>query len=216
MIFILYTHINKKNHKNLLENYLPKFSIAFQEKILRYRRWEDAQLSLLGRVLLKKGMQKIDKPFNETYLKTTHYKKPYLENTNTKFNISHSGEVVVCAVTDIGNIGIDIEKIRTVKITDFKSQMTVNERNKIVNSSNKTTSFYKYWTQKEAVIKAHGKGLSIPLNSFEINANKAEIHSQTFFLKKITLLDNYSCYLAVDKNIDGITIEIVEVDSMLL
>ena len=207
MIHVLYTSINEENHKKIIDHYLPDFSAEYQDKIKRYRRWQDAQLSLLGRILLVKGLEQINYGFDESNLNYTSFNKPYLENNAIHFNISHSGELVVCALTKIGAIGIDIEKINDTKISDFKSQMTVNEWKLINESTNANLSFFQYWTQKEAVIKTQGKGLSIPLKSFEVTKNKTIIESEVYFLKELKINDDYCCHLALKENID--TIEII-------
>lgn len=196
MIYILHANISALKHKDLLAQYLPTCAAFFQAKIKRYRRWEDAQASLLGRLLLRKGMQQINKKISLKDLKYTPYNKPYFEGANLDFNISHSGNQVVCALREGASIGIDIELEKALNLEHFKFQMTNNEWKNIVNSSNKQQAFYHYWTQKEAVIKAHGKGLSLPLKSFEIKDQQTTIQSENFYLKAIDLAPRYSCHLA--------------------
>lgn len=200
MVYILYSSIKEFDHKRLIDSFLPGFCLGYQKKIMNYRRWQDAQLSLLGRVLLIKGMKALNYKFNESHMKYTKYNKPYLSESDIKFNISHSGDVVICALTLLGDIGIDIEKIAPIKITDFKSHMTTNEWQLMCDSNNVEDSFFNFWTQKEAVIKAHGKGLSIPLKSFEIQNNKTMIARENFFLKEIKIKDGYKCHLALKKH----------------
>ncbi len=197
----------EEKHNELIDNYLPNFSTKFRDKISRYRRWEDAQLSLLGRVLLVKGMEQMNSSFEESDLKYTQYNKPYFSCNDISFNISHSGKVVVCALTNLGDIGIDIEKIEPIIALDFKSHMTQNEWECINKSKDSNNSFFNYWTKKESVIKTHGKGLSIPLKSFEVKNDKTTIDSENFFLKEIMVEEGYSCYVALKKSLD--TIEIV-------
>jgi len=80
--------------------------------------------------------------------------------------------------------------------------MTENEWSKITSSNNISIAFYDYWTQKEAVLKAHGSGITIPLNSFE-NKNYATcINKRDFILKELKIDENYICYLAFNNNID--------------
>src|SRR5690606_15909818 len=121
---------------------------------------------------------------------------PYFVNGDLKFNISHSGEIVVCAMTTICDIGVDIEKICPIDWTDFVFQMTESEFEIINTSKNSLGAFFNYWTQKEAIIKAHGNGLSIPLKSFEIHNDKATIESDFFFLKELYIAESYKCYIA--------------------
>jgi 4'-phosphopantetheinyl transferase len=192
----------------LLKNDLPKFEADYQEKIKRYRRWQDAQSSLLGRILLFKGVEEIYKNNpHDKVMKHTKYNKPYFDNDLIRFNISHSGEMVVCALSDKYEIGIDIEIVRDVEIVDFKSHMTENEWNNIIMSGNEKDSFFDYWTQKEAVIKAHGHGLTIPLNSFEISDNTTKINEENYYLKEMKLDEKYKCYLSLKTNITEISIK---------
>ena len=78
-------------------------------------------------------------------------------------------------------------------------------------------AFYNYWTQKEAVVKAHGKGLSIPLQSFEIKDNTTIIDTKTFYASKINLEEKYMCYVAYGQEInkDNIIIKRIDMDDIL-
>lgn len=202
MIYIYYSSLSEENHESLLKNDLPKFPVDYQEKIKRFRRWQDAQLSLLGRILLFRGIKE-NYMHNPHYkvIKYTKYNKPYFDDDLIHFNISHSGEIVVCALSDDHEIGIDIEIVTDIYLNDFKYQMTEMEWNKIVLSSNKKDSFFGYWTQKEAVIKAHGHGLTIPLKSFEISDNNTKINDEKYYLKEIKIDKKYKCYISLKTNI---------------
>lgn len=208
MIHIYYSYLSEQNHESLLKNDLPKFEVDYQEKIKRYRRWQDAQLSLLGRILLFKGIEEIykDNPHHKV-IKHTKYNKPYFDDDIIRFNISHSGEIVVCALSNEHDIGIDIEIVRDIGIVDYKSQMTENEWDNIVYSGNMKDSFFDYWTQKEAVIKAHGHGLTIPLQSFEILDNTTKINDEKFYLKEMKIDEKYKCYISQKTNISEISIK---------
>ncbi|PIF30208.1 4'-phosphopantetheinyl transferase [Flavobacterium sp. 9] len=202
MTQILYSYICERNHNYLLTNYLDGFSDDFQKKILAYRRWQDSQLSLLGRLLLRHGLHQTSKNFVEEDLSYTLYSKPFLNNTTTKFNISHSGEIVVCVLSDRNDVGIDIEIIQDINIEGFESQMTNREWDNLSLNEDSKIAFFDYWTQKEAVIKANGKGLSIPLKSFEVTNNYAKIENDDFFVKEIFLDEKYKCHLAFKDKID--------------
>ncbi|MEM6685369.1 MAG: 4'-phosphopantetheinyl transferase superfamily protein [Bacteroidota bacterium] len=204
MIYIYYAFISEKNHGLLLQKFLSNFPLDFQQKILSYRRWQDAQLSLLGRLLLSQGVLKNSqlKTVNSKIL-FNEYNKPYFEGKEINFNISHSGEIVVCAISETDTIGVDIEIINEININDFKSQMTTSEWNSVVYATDQQVAFYNYWTQKEAVVKTHGKGLSIPLQSFEINDNTTTIEAETFYTYEVDLEENYLCYVAYKQQIEN-------------
>lgn len=196
-ILIFYSKIQEAKHQSLLEHNKSFFCKKYQRKLFRYRRWQDAQLSLLGRLLVKEGMAYLNKEVSLKELEFTKYNKPYFKNNRIHFNISHSGEIVVVSITNKGkSIGVDIEKNHHIKIEYFKNQMTQNEQQTVFNSDDSLDAFFIYWTQKEAVIKAHGKGLSIPLKSFEIKNNNTRIDNDVFYVSKIELEKGYTCHIA--------------------
>ncbi len=211
-MIVYYSYINEDNHSFLLENYIDSFSSEFKQRVLRYRRWQDAQLSLLGRLLLKKGLRECF-GINHFEISYTNNKKPFLKDLDIQFNISHANDIVVCALSS-SNIGIDIEYIdKNIDIEMFKSQMTGNEFKKVITSVNTQQSFFTYWTEKEAVIKSHGNGLLIPLKSFEIIEDIAVIDSQKFYVKKIDIDSRYKCCIATsDEKSDLEKIKLQEID----
>lgn len=204
MIQILYSYISHQNHTNLLDHFFPTMSNEFKIKTLKYRKWQDSQLHLLGRLLLKKGMADINVPFFEENLIYSPFNKPYFKDEKIKFNISHSGEIVVCVINKTFDTGIDIETIKKIKINEFKSQMTAFEWQRINSSNNIRDSFFDYWTQKEAVIKAQGMGLSIPLISFEVINFQTKINDDHYILKEVKLDPAYKCHIAFKCEIDPV------------
>ncbi|MDC8004709.1 4'-phosphopantetheinyl transferase superfamily protein [Aureisphaera galaxeae] len=195
MTNLYYTYISKEVHDDLLKRFLPSFPREYQERVLKYRRWQDAQLSILGRLLLRYGLQQHNYA-GEGEIFYNEYNKPFLKDKDIKFNISHSGDIVVCAITDVCDIGVDIEIMGEINVQDFQKQMTPSEWTKICSASDKQTAFYDYWTQKEATLKANGMGLSIPLNSFEIIDNASVVDNETFFLEELDVQENYKCHIA--------------------
>lgn len=205
---VLYSYLNKDRHNILLETYLSGFSKTLQHKIRAYYQWEDAQASLLGRLLLFKGAEIYNKHYTEIDIDYNDYQKPFFKDQQLKFNISHSGELVVCVLSKTLELGIDVEMIKEVPLENFKSQMTNYEWKKITMSSNKLIAFYEYWTAKEAVIKAHGNGLSLPLNSFEILEAKANVAGTLYYTKEVFLNNKYKSFIA--SNSPSLNVEEIE------
>ena len=109
--------------------------------------------------------------------------KPQLKNENLFFNLSHSGNYVVLAVSD-NEIGIDIEKIASYNWNVVEKCCTVNEKEWLKQQSNEQ-AFYHLWTGKEAVMKATGLGFSIKPESFDllpIENGAHEIHDLIWYL----------------------------------
>jgi 4'-phosphopantetheinyl transferase len=202
MTQILYSYICEKNHNYFIKNHLNDFPEDFQKKIRAFKRWQDAQLSLLGRLLLNHAIRRVNRNYNEESIRYNSSGKPFFNDNQIKFNISHSCEIVVCVISENYDVGIDVEIIDEIDIQDFESQMTKNEWESIKLKEDIKGAFFDYWTQKEAVIKANGRGLSIPLPSFEIANYCTKIDGQDFFLKEIFLDEKYKCHLAFKSGID--------------
>lgn len=103
--------------------------------------------------------------------------KPELVYPDIYFNLSHSGEYVVLAISD-RPVGIDIEHKRKNYATVAKRCFCENEYMDIISAGTKAEQencFLQYWTMKEAFIKHSGEGLRIPLNSFRILRKEAGI-----------------------------------------
>jgi 4'-phosphopantetheinyl transferase len=97
------------------------------------------------------------------------YNRPYQkENQDLDFNISHSGEWVVCGISDSGRVGIDVEKIKPISLDIAKNYFKGNEYETIVkrDGKEKLSCFFHFWTLKEAYLKAEGSTFLIPLDKF--------------------------------------------------
>ncbi len=101
------------------------------------------------------------------------YGKPYLYNSkNIKFNISHSKNKLLMGFSNGIHVGIDIEFMNVVfaKGDIAKNYFSPDEVKKLktLSAKNIVEGFYNCWTRKEAFIKGVGMGLSIPLDSFDV------------------------------------------------
>ncbi|TZF92720.1 4'-phosphopantetheinyl transferase superfamily protein [Chryseobacterium panacisoli] len=203
-MIILYTFINEEKHKSVLDRYLPVFSDDTKRDILRYRRWQDAQLSLLGKILLREGLR-THYDISDAEIRVSPNNKPYLKGNPVHFNISHSKDLVACVIAEFP-VGIDVEFFDTsINYLDFEFQMTTEEFEKINGAEDRISSFFTYWTAKEAVIKAHGDGMMIPLDSFEVSNKEGVVNGEKFFIKDIFIDKNYcSCIASKDININNV------------
>ncbi|UXE67964.1 MAG: 4'-phosphopantetheinyl transferase superfamily protein [Chryseotalea sp. WA131a] len=198
MVYVYYSRISKRNHSLLVEEHLPHFPLDFQNRLHRFKRWEDLQLSLLGRLLLERGIRELAGNTSNNFVEYTPYNKPrFSTNDSIKFNISHSGEIATCAITHHHEIGIDIESIRPIILDDLENSMSKREWEQIRASDNVLKMFYSFWTRKEAVVKAYGEGLSIPLTSFEVTGKEISYGNKTFTATNVNIAAGYMCSLAL-------------------
>src|SRR5450631_4335512 len=167
-----------------------------QERNKRYRRWEDRHSHLLGRMLLYFSLKEAGYAGNPLYdIRYDAYSRPFL-NDEIDFNISHSGQYIVCAWGIQLRLGIDIEQYREVALRDFQDIMSAGQWDDIHRADSPCRAFYNYWAMKESVIKADGRGLSIPLAGLEIRENIVHLDHIQWYLKSLEIDESYSVCLA--------------------
>lgn len=95
--------------------------------------------------------------------------EPFCES-GREFNLSFSGELALCAVAR-RPLGIDLEQERPVKNAALvaKHFFTPDEIALQNAAPDANQVFLRHWTRKEALIKATGSGLSVPLNGFDVS-----------------------------------------------
>lgn len=110
------------------------------------------------------------------------YGKPSLDlgmqDRTLNFNLSHSDELVLFAFTYVRQIGVDIEYMRPdldyQSLAEHYFSSLEHQMLQALPASARLEAFYQCWTRKEAYIKARGKGLSIPLDVFDVSLRPDE------------------------------------------
>lgn len=178
MLDTYFLEINRNLKKAVFERLLNFVSEEKKERISRFYWFEDAQNSLLGDILARYAIcKRLNIDSRELVFCTNEYGKPVLLKPHgVHFNISHSGNWVVCAVDD-NPVGIDVEMIKPIDLKVAKRFFSRNEYISLINQPEemKLKFFYQIWTLKESYIKMKGKGLKIPLNSFSVNMDQNDI-----------------------------------------
>lgn len=90
------------------------------------------------------------------------------------FNLAHSGELALVAVARGCDVGVDVERLRSVRRLDEIAGRFFHpgERDAIqaADPAVRAAAFLRSWTGKEAVLKAIGLGLGHPLQTFDTSA----------------------------------------------
>jgi 4'-phosphopantetheinyl transferase len=143
----------------------------------RLLREEDGQICRLtrvsSRVLLARELDTVPSSID---FAVAEGGKPYLRDHggDLKFNLSHSGDRVVCAIVYGREIGVDIEHLerRCNREQVASRSFAPREHEALARISDEQRArrlFFAYWTLKEAYIKARGLGLAIPLDQVEFS-----------------------------------------------
>lgn len=95
-----------------------------------------------------------------------------------RFNLSHTGNLAVCAVTIGHDIGVDVEHLERSVNLSIADRFFSNQEADVLSraeASLKQPLFFRFWTLKEAYAKATGRGLAIGLDQFSFVLDKPEI-----------------------------------------
>ncbi|MGK0389490.1 MAG: 4'-phosphopantetheinyl transferase, partial [Maribacter sp.] len=97
---------------------------------------------------------------------------------NLQFNVSHSKGIGLLAFTHDADIGVDLEPVnKEIDVQKLAARFFSSNESKTVLSlpyAEQFPAFFRCWTRKEAFIKAHGEGLSLALDSFEVSVLEME------------------------------------------
>lgn len=209
IVSLFYATLKSSQTYDNLQQYLSLLSESEKAKIIKYKQAQDRIRRIYGKMLLLQGLRRFGKEDQICQIEYTQFNKPFIANS-LKFNISHSGNYVVCAVNELADIGVDIEQICHLPLPELRHFCSAFEWKKIEESDNPLNQFYTFWTKKEAVLKADGRGLSVNLNELDSISDKISIDSRIWHLKQIILDDNYICHIASDIAIDSVSLNFIE------
>lgn len=210
---LYYLLINENVNNNTFSKLLKLILKEKQRQIKRFHFAIDKKLSLYAELLVRimacqiLGIDNVEIKFDKL-----EYGKPYIKNyPDFHYNITHTRNAVVVAISD-NPIGVDIERIRKAELIIANRFFVTNEQtyiNQIIDEADKR--FFEVWTKKEAYIKYIGKGLSMPLNSFNVLDETISQQMKSF------VKDDYIISVCVEcpfKKYEIIEINEIQVESM--
>lgn len=206
---VFYTNNEEPFSNEQWSKYWKVIPHEFARRVEKYRRWQDRQNAITGRLLLQKGLSDLNWIKNSVdgdgsildIVEVTKKGKPYLPihaltfYRKIFFNISHSGKYVLCAIHNM-QVGIDIEKKRDVDHKQFRSILTAKEMEKVETASNLQSEFYTIWTRKESVVKGAGLGLSAGLSSVCVAGRNTVLNGETWYFVSFHIDDDYASHVS--------------------
>jgi 4'-phosphopantetheinyl transferase len=148
-----------------------------QERADRFHFEVDRRRSVIGRGYLRLLLGEIlDLPANKLQFEYDEFGKPSLtpgQGLPLQFNVSHSGDLILIAITVGRAVGVDVERIRTDLDPDSIAArfFSANECKILASLAGpvRYQAFFVCWTRKEAYLKARGIGLSLSLDQFDVS-----------------------------------------------
>lgn len=135
-------------------------------KTLRYRNSDDRRRSLAAGLLLRHVLHVHGA--EDACIQYTANEKP--ECDSLCFNLSHSGDLVACAVSSRA-VGCDVERIKKAAMHVAEryfcpSEITLLQQ---CTGERQDDTFFRLWTAKESYMKMTGEGMSLSLNRFAVD-----------------------------------------------
>ena len=143
----------------------------------RFRFPEHRRHFIVARGILRRLLARyLNEPADRIGFEYNRYGKPFLKEQGSsliRFNLSHSGGMALYVFSRIREVGIDIEwtRRRMGDAEQIATRFFSPREAKVllgIPEHLRKEAFFGCWTRKEAYIKARGKGLSIPLDRFEV------------------------------------------------
>jgi 4'-phosphopantetheinyl transferase len=157
--------------------YLDLLDSVEQGRYQAYRQEIDQRRFLTGRVLAKTvigellgrapGTVRFDATCDDC---GKPHGRPKI--AGVRFSISHSGDRIGLALTTDTPVGLDVETAtRTMDDSLISYALTEAEQADLngLAEADRSRAFFRYWTRKEALMKATGRGLKIPLQSITLS-----------------------------------------------
>ena len=152
-----------------------------RERRSAYRRQEDRDRFLVGCALAKVALgRRLDRPPESIRLTRTcptcgkPHGKPTLPGSGIELSLSHSGDVVVAAFAAGAPVGVDVEALAGARFdVDELRRLALSDDEALaldgLDASERRRAFLVAWTRKEAVTKAVGAGLAVPLRDVVVS-----------------------------------------------
>lgn len=200
---VLIIDVNLLSEEINFSKYFKQVSLERQTKIERLKSLNARALSLGAGLLLKEVFKRYDIGPEPSVIRNKDGKAFLKEDRDFHFNLSHSGHYAVCAASSQA-VGIDIQKMKEPNLKLAKRFFHDREFEFLANlpAVTKKSGFNHLWTAKESYLKYLGTGLSVRLNSFEIQINHedGQIQGEKVFLKNYRGPEDYAIWCCSENN----------------
>jgi 4'-phosphopantetheinyl transferase len=206
LISITYTRLSDALGEAQWQRHLSTLPLSMQQQNQRFVQWKDRLRHLFGKLLLRDAL--MGAGFGQDCLEQLYYnefKRPYIGET-VDFNLSHSGDIVICAIATGAKVGVDVEQVTEVDFDDFDNVMTAEQWQLIRSAPDPKRMFFTCWAIKESMIKAESSGMSLPL--LQIHINMATHHvcygKQVWHVQELAVDAGHCTWVCSDRPITAI------------
>jgi len=209
-------YVSLDQSESLLQRLAQTLSEEEHKRAERFHFRKDRDHFIVARGVLRDILSHyLQREPEELFFYYNDYGKPALGKnfSGLNFNVSHSGNIALYAVTCGREVGIDVEQIRPDFAVEPIAKRFFSPAEVAVFSDlaahEKKEAFFSCWTRKEAFIKATGKGVSFGLDNFEVSlvpgkpavllsVNGDKKKARGWSLKNLHIQPDYKAALAVE------------------
>lgn len=180
----------------LIDDLVSSLSEAEYARMQRFRKDGDARRYAVAHYFKRFFLsQYVSLPMSELCFETYAQGKPFCKNINAPyFNVSHSGDWVALSVSREAEVGVDVEFSRAVSDELVRKVSSNQQFIRYQCSPSPSVFFLTLWTQKEAVSKACGFGISVGLDNIEctgdLGGHSLDFNDSHYYLYSYSLPDN--------------------------
>lgn len=153
-------------------HHLKELSPDERQRAAKYRFEAPRRQFISSRSALRSILSHyVRKPANKLVFRLGTLGKPRLHPSGWKplhFNLSHSRQVALIAVTRCAEIGVDVERVRELASRDNLAKRYFHKSEVAallgLPAEQRAEAFFSAWTRKEAFLKATGKGISFGID----------------------------------------------------
>lgn len=171
-------NISNVRQDNFFDELRKKISNQRDRRIDNFYFEKDRIRCLYAEILLRYALSEFGIENDSILIECDINGKPTLTNAkNIFFNLSHSGDWIVCALSS-SEVGIDVEEIKDNQIMDIsRNCLTDLEYSQLCDCEQceQLSKFYSFWTLKESYVKNIGLGMEKSLLDFEFVLDSPEI-----------------------------------------
>ncbi|MEM8503001.1 MAG: 4'-phosphopantetheinyl transferase superfamily protein [Cyanobacteria bacterium P01_D01_bin.1] len=171
--------------ERLVATYAQCLSEDERSRAARFRFEADRQKFVVARGVLRHLLaERLGGKAITLTFKYGEYGKPTTTASPTEacdfhFNLSHSGELALCALGGDRTVGVDIEQVRPIQRLGSMMERCLVDREKAKVTAQPTDqqaqAFLQYWTCKEAYLKAIGLGLAQSMKTVEVDLTSSRL-----------------------------------------
>lgn len=215
--------ISSAQLSELIHRWRDELPANKQQKVSKLHQQNDQVLSLAGLQLLKKGISELLKhPFSLQQLQFPAQSKPFISGEhkgNVDFNISHSGNVVCCVISDSFKVGIDVELQRQISEATLNKFLDNHSDIFKDNKQKELSEFFNIWTKSEAIIKAANYGSIFNMKDLKLEEGGGFYQNHYWHTCPINISTDdpdkeYTCHIACSKKITDNDITIKQITNL--